>query len=151
MRIIGKQCSKTPVSGNDTDHESSSDTGSGCDTDLDDNSEGDIDPRSPRDDAILAEDDHNSDGAPKQKTGPLSKEALAVIEAFGVEVKQKAKELATLYQKPPCVILAAASLYMPSVRRESKWNMYQSWYSSKNPHTEEGKSFMLSTGHKSIN
>ena len=123
----------------------------GHDTNSDDNSEGNIDPKGQRGDTILAEDDHDSDSAPKRKMGPLLKEALAIIEAFGVKVKKKVKELTTLYQKPPHIILATASLYMPSVHQESKWNMYQSWYSSKNPRTEEGKSFMSSTGHKSIN
>src|SRR5437879_3907778 len=98
MKIISKQCSKTPVGSNDTDHKSSSDTGTGCDTDSDNNSEGNIDPKGQRGDTILAEDDHDSDSAPKWKTGPLLKEALAIIKAFGVKVEEKAKELATLYQ-----------------------------------------------------
>ena len=61
MKIIGEQHSKTLVSGDNTDHESSGNTGAGCDTDSDDNSEGNINPKGQRGDTILAEDDHDSD------------------------------------------------------------------------------------------
>ncbi|KIJ08145.1 hypothetical protein PAXINDRAFT_18696, partial [Paxillus involutus ATCC 200175] len=64
----------------------------------------------------------------KSKKGPLSKEALAECEEFGREMEERATALAKKFGKKTRSIFAAASLSTLASRKESVWNMHQSWF-----------------------
>ncbi|KIJ04422.1 hypothetical protein PAXINDRAFT_22290, partial [Paxillus involutus ATCC 200175] len=64
----------------------------------------------------------------KSKKGPLSKEALAECEEFGREMEERATTLAKKFGKKTRSIFAAASLSTSASRKESIWNMHQSWF-----------------------
>jgi hypothetical protein len=64
----------------------------------------------------------------KSKKGPLSKEALAECEEFGREMEERATALAKKFGKKTRSVFAAASLSTSASRKESVWNMHQSWF-----------------------
>ncbi|KIJ17287.1 hypothetical protein PAXINDRAFT_10130 [Paxillus involutus ATCC 200175] len=64
----------------------------------------------------------------KSKKGPLSKEALAECEEFGREMEERATALAKKFGKKTRSIFVAASLSTSATRKESVWNMHQSWF-----------------------
>ncbi|KIJ07840.1 hypothetical protein PAXINDRAFT_18993 [Paxillus involutus ATCC 200175] len=64
----------------------------------------------------------------KLKKGLLSKEALAECEEFGCEMEERTTTLAKKFGKKTQSIFAAASLSMSVSRKESIWNMHQSWF-----------------------
>ncbi|KIJ05018.1 hypothetical protein PAXINDRAFT_21704 [Paxillus involutus ATCC 200175] len=64
----------------------------------------------------------------KSKKGPLSKEALAECEEFGREMKERATALAKKFGKKTRSVFVAASLSTSASRKESVWNMHQSWF-----------------------
>ncbi|KAF8834162.1 hypothetical protein BDN67DRAFT_1016791 [Paxillus ammoniavirescens] len=73
------------------------------------------------------ESDQEPEGR-KSRKGPLSKEALAECEEFGCEMEERAIALAKKFGKKPWSIFAAASLSASALRKESAWNMHQSWF-----------------------
>ncbi|KIJ21124.1 hypothetical protein PAXINDRAFT_6895 [Paxillus involutus ATCC 200175] len=64
----------------------------------------------------------------KLKKGLLSKEALAECEEFCHEMEERATALAKKFGKKTQSIFAAASLSTSVSRKESVWNMHQSWF-----------------------
>ncbi|KAF8833557.1 hypothetical protein BDN67DRAFT_1017412 [Paxillus ammoniavirescens] len=73
------------------------------------------------------ESDQEPEGR-KSRKGPLSKEALAECEEFGHEMEERAIALAKKFGKKPQSIFMAASLSTLASRKESVWNMHQSWF-----------------------
>ncbi|KIJ06282.1 hypothetical protein PAXINDRAFT_20518 [Paxillus involutus ATCC 200175] len=64
----------------------------------------------------------------KSKKGPLSKEALTKCEEFGREMEERATALAKKFGKKTRSVFTAASLSTSASRKESVWNMHQSWF-----------------------
>ncbi|KAF8834432.1 hypothetical protein BDN67DRAFT_1016511 [Paxillus ammoniavirescens] len=73
------------------------------------------------------ESDQEPEGR-KSRKGPLSKEALAECEEFGCEMEERAIALAKKFGKKPWSIFVAVSLSASALRKESVWNMHQSWF-----------------------
>ncbi|KAF9232001.1 hypothetical protein BU15DRAFT_67860 [Melanogaster broomeanus] len=83
------------------------------------------------DDITLENDkDDELDGGEgaKVRSGPLSQPAQVECEALGKEIEEKVKALAAKYHKSPRVILENAALVAGFTRKESLWNIHQSWF-----------------------
>jgi hypothetical protein len=81
--------------------------------------------------AVLENDkDNDRDGGEggKARSGPLFQAALDECEALGKEIEEKVKVLAAKYHKSPRVILKNAALVAGFTRKESLWNIHQSWF-----------------------
>ncbi|KAF9236947.1 hypothetical protein BU15DRAFT_63561 [Melanogaster broomeanus] len=92
----------------------------------------DIDVSEREGDDITLENDEDDklDGGEgvKVRSGPLSQAAQVECEALGKEIKEKVKALAVRYHKSPRVILKNAALVTGFMRKESLWNIHQSWF-----------------------
>lgn len=92
----------------------------------------DIDVSEREGDDIIPDNDEDGelDGGEGEKvrSGPLSQDAQAECEALGKEIEEKVKALAAKYHKSPRVILKNAALVAGFTRKESLWNIHQSWF-----------------------